>query len=264
MNDSLALAKLYPYPRPYRSYLFADGHALELDSYDSDPLETGVVIQSDCLTAAKQALGDLGIKSFCPLLERTAVLAYGSNGAPSQLARKFSNLPGTVIPILSAELTNYDVVYSAHLTHYGSIPATIATSPGTTLKTSVAYLTPRQLSVLHRTELGHSKTNSGHYTYRYLNADVTISNGETLDGIPAYTSRHGAYSLKGLPIALNKIVAINRQFSACDQVKMLEQARIMLEPKRKLDSFLLDVINDSAIRSKYNGRLRSSALNVMA
>jgi len=263
MNDSLALAKLYPYPRPYRSYLFADGHALELDSYDSDPFETGVVIQSDRPTAAKQALGNLGIKSFCPLLERTAVLAYGSNGAPFQLARKFSDLPGTVIPILSAELANYDVVYSSHFTHYGSIPATIASSPGTTLKTSVAYLTPRQLSVLHGTELGYSKTNPGNYTYRYLNAAITMSNGETLDGIPAYTSRHGAFGLKGLPIALNEIIAINRQFSACDQVKILEQAQIMLEPRQKLDSFLLNLINDSSIRSKYNGRLRSSALNVM-
>ena len=263
MNDSLALAKLYPYPRPYRSYLFADGHALELDSYASDPFETGVVIQGDRVTAAKQALGNLGIKSFCPLLERTAVLAYGSNGAPSQLARKFSDLPGTVIPVLSAELANYDVVYSAHFTHYGSLPATIAISPGTTLKTLVAYLTPRQLSVLHRTEVGPSKTNSGHYTYRYLNAAVTMSNGERLDGIPAYTSRHGACGLKGLPIALNEIVAINRQFSACDQVKMLEQAQILLEPRQKLDSFLLNLINEPAIRSKYNDRLRSSALNVM-
>lgn len=56
-------------------------------------------------------------------LERTPVLAIGSNGAPEQLGRKFqpSRFPtGVVIPVLKAVLWDFDVVYAPVIAAYGS------------------------------------------------------------------------------------------------------------------------------------------------
>ena len=60
---------------------------------------------------------------------RTPVLAYGSNAAPEVLSRKLalSDQPVLVVP---ARLREFDVVYSAHISPYGAVPATLQRSPG--------------------------------------------------------------------------------------------------------------------------------------
>ncbi|HUC08372.1 MAG TPA: hypothetical protein VMR96_09800, partial [Solirubrobacterales bacterium] len=60
---------------------------------------------------------------------RTPVLAYGSNAAPRVLSRKLalSDQPVLVVP---ARLSEFDVVYSSHLSPYGALPATLQRSPG--------------------------------------------------------------------------------------------------------------------------------------
>ena len=103
-TELLALAKGYPFAAPEGSYLLQDGAAR--------PLETP------------------GPEVFAG---RTPVIAHGSNRAPEQLRRKFG--AGAQIPVTRAWLSDYDVVYSAHVTMYGAIAANLQHAPGVRART---------------------------------------------------------------------------------------------------------------------------------
>ena len=112
-DPRLAIAKTYPYRVPRASFVYVDGRA--------DPLE-----------------GPLDRSGRIP------VIAYGSNRAPEQLARKFAGWPrGTGRAGDAARLADHDVVYGAHFTAYGALPAVLARSPGTAVEVSVTWLTRR-------------------------------------------------------------------------------------------------------------------------
>ena len=81
---------------------------------------------------------------------RKPVLAVGSNRSPEQLLRKFGS--DNLVPVTHAELSDYDVVYSAHIASYGSIPATLNASPGTIVNVCLTWLSSPQLSRMHETE----------------------------------------------------------------------------------------------------------------
>ena len=128
----LRLAKGYPYAAPDGSYLYRDGESLAL----TGPLDPA-------LTSG-----------------RVPVIAHGSNRAPEQIHRKFGHLKGTAseIPVTRAWLSDHDVVYSAHMTRYGSISATLHEAPGTRVQVYVTRLTEAQLPRMLETEIGW-----GHY-----------------------------------------------------------------------------------------------------
>ena len=56
---------------------------------------------------------------------RRALLAYGANASPEALTRKLAHLPPEPIAALRVALRGWDVVYSAHVSPYGSVPATV-------------------------------------------------------------------------------------------------------------------------------------------
>ena len=124
MTTVIALATGYPYEFPACSYLFAD-HARH-------PLPNDLPAE---------------------LKGRIPVIACGSNRAPEQLARKFQDWPLPLrIPVLCAKLFGFDVVYSAHFTRYGAVPATLHPCPGATVDVAVQWLTPAELERMDATE----------------------------------------------------------------------------------------------------------------
>ncbi len=262
MIDPLDLAKTYPYARPAHAYLYVDGQALELVRIGPDPVRDGEVRMDGRTMPVADALAGLGVAAPTPHAERVAMLAYGSNAAPAQLARKFADLPGTVIPVLRAELADHDVVYSAHFSRYGAIPATLAVSPGTMLATAVAYLTVAQLARLHETELGPAATQSGDYVQGTLRAAVKVEGGAALDAVGAYASRYGALGLTGAPLALAQVAARGRCFAARDKLAVLELARAALAPGQGLDDFLERLIADAGLRQAHSERMRAGAIDV--
>ena len=155
MTNALARAKRYPFARPEYSFVFAAGRAIEIVEAGADPLSEGSLRLDGRVMPALEAWAELGVSAPAPCGERTAVVGYGSNAAPEHLARKFQDTLGeTVIPVLRARLADHDVVYSAHFATYGSIAATLAVSPGTTVDLAVLYLEPAALERIHETELG--------------------------------------------------------------------------------------------------------------
>lgn len=263
MNDTerLAIATSYPHDPPKHSFLFAGGLAYELIDPGTDLFVNGRIYVGNTLLPVPEALKRLGIKHAPEMKVRKPVLAHGSNASPKRLAQKFvSKGPESVIPVVRAVLENFDVVYSAHFSRSGSIPATLAASPGTRITIAITYLTASQLACMHESEIGKSTT-SGNYLFGLLRNICLRPRGFTqLDEIPFYLSRHGMLGRGGLPIALASISAVGRKFPHATPREVLSNVVGQLFPEGSIDDFLLRVIDDKHYRDDCSERLRERAL----
>ncbi len=221
----LALALGYPYAIPAGSFLYRDGAAMPLER-----LETA---------------------------GRVPVLAIGSNRSPEQLARKYAGWPkGTEIPVTAARLAGHDVVHAAHFARYGSLPAVLCPAPGTRVEVAVTWLTETQLERMHETE--------GARNYRYGEPDrldLRLGDGAPLDhAVLVYRGRHGALAPDGAPLPLAAVPAEGRARPGVRQAEALARARDLLAPKRALEDFLLELIDDAAVREAHVRRLARWAI----
>jgi hypothetical protein len=193
----LKRALTYPYATPERSYLFRGGRVEELgEGFDRDG--------------------------------RTPLLSYGANAAPEALALKLAPLPGVPLPVLRSELRDYDVVYSAHVSPYGAVPATLLERPGTVAPVFVLYPTAEQHALLTATE---------------LNYDLV-----TIGDVEAYRSKHGCLELDGSPVALAPVCSRGRNLPELDQPAVLERVRARLQPELTLEQFVHACIDLGGIK----------------
>jgi hypothetical protein len=179
--------------------------------------------------------------------ERTPVLAYGSNAAPRILSRKLalSDQPVLVVP---ARLREFDVVYSAHISPYGAIPATLQRSPGTAVRVHVIYMTDAQIGVISATE--------PNYEPELLEGiDCRLEEGEGLTEVSAYISRHGCLLLDGSEVALAAVLANGRTLAALSEPEVMEQVRSSLCPREDLDAFVLANVTDPALSQVRSAQL---------
>jgi len=188
----------YPYATPGRSYLYLDGDALELPAGGPD------------------------------LSGRTPLLSYGANSAPEALARKLAALPGVEMPVVQSQLQGYDVVYSAHVSPYGAVPATLHESPGTTAPVFVLHPTEEQRALLTASE---------------PNYDLV-----EVDGLAAYRSKHGCLHLNGSPIALAAVRSLGRTFPELDEPAILDRVRALVAPQLDLEQFVRECVERGGIR----------------
>jgi hypothetical protein len=193
----LRRALTYPYATPERSYLFREGGATEL------PLDF-------------------------ELVGRRPLISYGANAAPEALALKLAALPGEPLPVVRSQLHGFDVVYSAHVSPYGAVPATLLESPGTIAPVFVIHPTEKQHALLTATELNYDL--------------VWIGEAQ------AYRSKHGCLELDGSPIALAAIRSQGRTLPELDQPEVLERVRALLEPAVDLEQFIHACIERGGIK----------------
>jgi hypothetical protein len=194
----LRRALTYPYATPERSYLYRTAAALELPAGGPD------------------------------LSGRTPLLSYGANSAPESLARKLAPLPGVELPVLRAELEGWDVVYSAHVSPYGAVPATLIESPGTVAPVFVIHPTAEQWGLLTASE---------------PNYDLV-----EVDGIAAYRSKHGSLLIGGSQVALAAVRSGGRRLPELDEPEVLERVRAQLEPELSLEEFVRACIERGGIK----------------
>lgn len=197
---ALERALAYPYDIPTHSYALVDGRPAALPDADVD----------------------------CD--DRTALLAYGSNASPSVLARKLAATPDPV-PVVRTALRDFDVVYSAHLSLYGAVPATLARSPGTEATAFVAYLTGEQLTLVSATEPNYRLA-------RFDRPSCTLERGDAPAELQVYLSRHGALRLDGQEVALTAIEAPGRRLPAMGQREVLERVRDLVCPGSDLTALI--------------------------
>lgn len=235
----LKLAKGYPYSAKGGSYLFRNDGLRVLPAQAEAP-------------------------NFSLFEDRVPVIAHGSNRAPDQLQRKFADFPAeeTEIPVTRAWLADHDVVYSAHVTQYGSIAANLRSAPGTRVEIYVTWLRSNQLSFMHATELGGEN-----YAYGRLNdIDLAVEDGpqQRLEQAYVYLSRRGCLGHEDAPISLAAVPAEGRRHSALYQEEVLALVRDRHRPDRELDAHILKTIRHHEGRQALVAEMRSTALPDLA
>jgi hypothetical protein len=169
--------------------------------------------------------------------------------------QKFRNGGFRPIPVIHARIKDFDVVYSAHVAAYGSIPATLWPSPGTWATVFVNWLDPAQEARMHATEVP-----SGNYHFgRIDGVEIRMERGGALTSAFAYMSRRGALQRDGRPIALAAVVAENRRWPALGQEEVQAHLRDRLAPGRPLEPFIRAAIDDIEER-----RARTASLSEWA
>lgn len=223
-SDVVERALGYPYTAPWRSFV-------QLGHQTLDP-------------------GELEVDRS----ERVAMLAYGSNAAPEVLSRKLalSDQPVLVIP---GELSDFDVVYSAHISPYGAIPATLQRSSGTRVRVHVVYMTPAQVGLVSATEPNYEAA-------LVEGAICELDDGGLEAELSAYLSRHGCLLVGGSEVALAAVPASGRAFPTFSQAEVIEHARAALAPDDSLETFVLANVTDPALSQSRSGQLRRRPLSL--
>lgn len=184
--------------------------------------------------------------------ERVAMLAYGSNAAPEVLARKLalSDQPVLVVP---AWLDGFDVVYSAHISPYGAVPATLQRSAGTEVRAHVVYMTEAQAGLVAATEPN----------YELATVDGAVCRpdvGEPIADPAAYLSRHGCLLREDSELALAAVQANGRSFPELGEEAVVEHLREMFCPDDSLEAFVLANVTDPALSQSRTARLERRSL----
>lgn len=195
----------YPWSRPGRSYLLRDGGTVLLHALD--PVRT------------RQVLAEHG----GPEAGRVPLLAIGSNAAPKNLALKLAHHPEPAdreVLVLTGEVRDLDVVASAAVTAYGAMPATLAASPGTSVRVALLFVNATQLATLTWGEMPYRLG-------RLRGAPVAIEDGVEgleVDSPLAFVSRWGAFAPDGVPAPLAALEARDRRWRPWTQRELLDRA----------------------------------------
>jgi hypothetical protein len=210
-GEILRRALSYPYATPNRSYLYHAGSAEELPAGGPD------------------------------LSSRVPLLAYGANAAPEALARKLAPLPEAELPVLRAKLHDFDVVYSAHVSPYGTVPATLKESGGTRAPVFVLYPNEKQLRLVTAKEPNYDLV-------ALEGIACGLEDGTEISELAAYISIHGSLQLDGSEVALAAVRSLGRTLPELDEPAVLERARAELRPNLDLESFVRQCIEEGGIR----------------
>jgi hypothetical protein len=186
------------------------------------------------------------------LERRSRLLVYGSNGSPEVLARKLA-LSAEPVLVEPAWLHDFDVVYSAHISPYGAIPATLQRSPGTTVRVAVVHLTAEQLRLVSATEPNYDLVAFGPVS-------CELPGAETVTQASVYLSRHGCLVLDGAEAALVAVPARERRFAELSEPQVLERLRARLCPEESVDNFVLGNVTDPGLAQLRTARLESRRL----
>ncbi len=224
--DPVTRALTYPYPAPPYDYVFRAGiaqHVTALTPRDRDG--------------------------------RVPVLAIGSNRAPEQLRRKYADMPDAELAVERIRLDGFDVVYSAHLSGYGAIAATILAIPETSVEISITWIAPGLMNRMHATE--------GIGTF-YDYVELTGLSAQTLAGDRVsrafgYVCRLGALNLGGTPRALSAIAASGRRIPALDQRAVQAAVIAKLGLQSSLESFVRESVAEDRLREERERRLAIDA-----
>ena len=190
------------------------------------------------------------------LEKRIPILSVGSNRAPMQLERKFSiNQDLCVTP---AVLYNSDIVYSASIAAYGSIPATQWPSVNTEVELNVLWLTQEQLNVMHLTEA----VGIAYNFVKMKPGTIKIKDFEFNGDIYGYVSVAGSFPFEiKKPYRLSEINAKNVNLKSINEETALVILMKFLEPKQSnLSEWIKKVIEDKGYRIQLHEKLKSIAI----
>jgi hypothetical protein len=189
--------------------------------------------------------------------QRSRLLVYGSNASPESLARKLA-LSAEAVLVEPAWLHDFDVVYSAHFSPYGAVPATLQRSPGTTVRVAIIHMTEEQLRLVSVTEPNYELTS-------FETLACELPDGSPVSDLSVYLSHHGCLLDEGSETALVAVPARGRRFAELSEPQVLERLRQQLCPEESIDAFVLANVADPALAQARSGQLprRPSSLDAV-
>ena len=169
------------------------------------------------------------------------------------LARKLA-LSDEPVPVEPAWLRDFDVVYSAHISPYGAVPATLQRSPGTVARVRVAYLTRAQLTLISATEPNYELAEPGGGR---LPARRGRGGGGAvrLPQSPRLSAGERAPRSRSPP---SRLAAGG--FASCSEPQVLEHVRGLLCPAESIEAFVLGCVADPALAAARTAQLERRAL----
>lgn len=242
-------AKAYPFDVPDRSYIYTRRGHFALTHYEHNAWQDMHVEDRGRHVPLRDVAGQ---ETIDELLQhrRHAVIACGSNASPQRLAQKFGDKSSHgVVPTLRATLYDYAIVYAADFTVYGSVPATLAHTPGAKVPAFINFLTDEQLTIMDKTE--------GGYERHFLPAGSVEHEQEMASGeIHAYLSLHECLTDGRSPIALSSVIGEGIPHQKMDQVEVLSLVQGLLGAAGHLDDFIHENLTDSDLRHSRGRQLK--------
>ena len=235
----------YPWERPRHSYVLLAGVPRPLGRWSPEAPGSARLGSGAAAPPLSDALLLAGVDPDAwAAAPRVGLLAYGSNAAPAQLLRKFPDAARRAIPVTTTVVADVDVVFSAHLTSYGSLPATIHRTPGARAHLAVTWLTAEERAVMHRSEGGN---------YR-------LEEVPGLAGVAAYVSDHGVIPLGGAPAGLSAITVADAGRRRLAQREAIAAAARNYFPGEDARSLAARAIADSSWRRAATAHLAANAV----
>lgn len=154
---------------------------------------------------------------------------------------------------MRAVLRDFDVVYSAHITSYGAVPAALQHFPGAETTMHLLWATEAQHRVLRQTEPNYDVVMLEGLDLRLEGGGAGPRAAET------YVSRHGLLALHGAEVALAAVRATGRQVPAMTEEEVLCVARDRVAPGLDLDVFILENTRDHELRRRRSDQLGQGA-----
>lgn len=250
----VALGLSYPYPRQPGSYLFVNGVAYPYVRLGHQPLMDAAVQAGGLVLSARSLLDRLGLGSQADQA-MTPVIAYGSNANVDALTRKFvtSDFSGqAAIPVIKGTLQDFDVTWSPELVFNGAMPATIVSSPGTTVSVWITWLDRAELAQMNATE-GVGTL----YSYGYLTGARLDMPGPTVTRPGLYVDCFGALRVHAHVLAISGVPAVHRRFTAVDSSTALAQAAAVLGWRGPVFDLLLENVRSSALSASRSRSLET-------
>jgi hypothetical protein len=180
----------------------------------------------------------------------------GSNRSPYQLKRKFTL--NEDISVTTATLYDSDIVYSASISAYGSVPATQWPCEGVSVNLNVLWLKEDQLNKMHLTEgLGIA------YDFVKLKLEtVKIKDFEYKKDIYGYVSVPGILPFQDkFPKRLSSISGQNIKLNDLSEINALKYMQDTHGSKSiNLNEWLNKIINEKEYRFSILQNLRSKAI----
>jgi hypothetical protein len=172
------------------------------------------------------------------------VLAYGANRSAAAIARKLgTDSPEPPVVVAAARLEGFDAVYSAHVSPYGAVPASLQRRAGAAVDVHVLHLDDAQVAAIDAYE--------PNYQRRWLEGiSLRLTDGSALQRVEAYISLHGCLAIDGR----------ERAIAALDQETVLGLVRDRLAPGQALDEFILAGIDDPGLQAVRTATLRGDAI----
>ncbi len=243
-------ALTYPFDLAEGSFVLCAGDIFPLVAADvEDPRNSRIVVSEKIHSLADEFTRRIGH----PMAKAgwVPVLASGSNASPVRLLEKFGDVPGATVLVVKGAVTQLVSVYSAHITRYGSISATLQHVEGARAHVFCLLVPQTLLPLLHKSEaLGMN-----YDFYRLEGAQFETQEGATIGDLHAYLSRWGSLQIDGQNVGLAAFRAAGVTGPVMAQGDVMARVHGLLSPGETLHRFILTNIKDDALRKQRIKRL---------